>query len=79
MASTPQRRPRQPDLRQLVLPFDLARDTSPFGVHLPATASAPSLRPAAVWPTLSPVQQAQAHRRILRVVEEVLREVGANG
>lgn len=79
MASIPQRRPRQRDVRQLALPLDLASDTSPSGVHLLATATTPSLRPAAVWPTLSPAQQAQAHRRILGVVEEVLREVRSNG
>jgi hypothetical protein len=77
MASIPQRRPRQPDIRQLALPLDLATDPSPSGVHLPA--SSPSLRAALVWPTLSAVQRAQAHRRILGVVAEVLREVRANG
>jgi hypothetical protein len=79
MASIPQRRPRQPDLRQLALPLDPASDTPPAGVRLLSAASSPSLRPAAVWPTFSPAQRAQAHRRILGVIEEVLREVRANG
>jgi hypothetical protein len=78
MASIPQRRPQQPDNRQLSLPLDLATDTSPAKAPLPATATAPSLRPAAVWPTLSPTQQAQAHRRVLGVIEEILREVGSH-
>jgi hypothetical protein len=79
MASNPQRRPRQRDIRQLSLPLDLPTDTSRPRVQLPATATSPSLHPAAIWPTLSPTQRAQAQQRVLGVVEEVLREARFNG
>jgi hypothetical protein len=74
MASIPQRRPRQRDIQQLALPLA----TAPPRVQFPAATTSPSLHPAAVWPTLSPAQQAQARQRILGVVEEVLREVGSH-
>lgn len=79
MTSSPQRCPQQPSIRQLSLPLESTIDSSPSTRYGPETATAPNVCPAAVWPTLSAAQQAQAHRLILEVVAEVLREVRSNG